>query len=423
MLKMLNLVEYETQSFDSAAFIRNGQIQLDTEAQEKAGIALRWEKGTLRLQAGGRLGAIPLNDQLVVEVRSRVPILRLEEIVHRSRHSSFVALNFERTFAAEGANFLSIDDLITVRFLALLSDLVFEGVYKSYARVHERGASPRGSLRPLETMLSLRTSFRPEAQFDAFDRTIDNQINQLILAAGNLLIDRYLGQRNTVRMLKTALTIFDGVRASLPNKLRHVEKLPSNRPVLAQLAELSRMILFQQGVRFFGQGAITLPSFLINMEDIFEAYVRNILSDHLRRNDMHILDGNKNPPLGAKSTVFDQVGPLGNHDTKPDIVIKSGNAFVCVADVKYKPCKGQPDRSNLEQVIVYALAYGAEIAVLIFPCAEGQATSIEFLGRVSDIACYKATLGLMSIDLDAEEKQFADKFLTLISPVLTPPPS
>jgi 5-methylcytosine-specific restriction enzyme subunit McrC len=404
------LAEYGKRRFDSADFVREGRVELNSEAQEKANVTFSWVDGGVRIQAGGMIGLVPLSDTVVLEVKPRVPVARLEELIRRSASAPFVELSFNRGFTPVEQDFLSLDDLMAARFSEVLRELSFEGLFKTYARVTKQGTSPAGRILPAPTYLSLRTSLRPRAHFQSFTRTIDNEINRLILAAGTMLLGtleaKRRGSSKLAIGLRSRLQVFEGVKAMPPDRFWRSEPVPANRPILQQAVELSRLILMRCGVRFFGHGPVTLPSFVINMETVFENYVRRVLEGNPHLATFGILDGNLRPPKGAASNIFEVAGPLGNHETKPDIVIKSDHRVLCVADVKYKPCPKQPDRSNLEQVLVYALSYGAPCAVLMFPCSEGQATAVEFLGKLKDINCYKMTLQLMNPDLDAEEMLF-----------------
>lgn len=415
-----DVIEYETRVFDSSAFVRNGRVELNPEAQAKGGVALRWAKGKLELQAGGVIGIIPLNDDVILEVRTRVPVARVEEIVRRSGTAPFVALSDDRGFNANDRDFLAVDDLIADRFISVLAELAFEGIYKTYTQRTSQGSSPQGRILPAPTLLSLRTSLRPRAHFQHFVRTSDNEINRLILAAGHMLASNLEGQpgrpRRLSAMLRSRLEMFGGVRLLSAGGPWRIAALPANRPMLAQAVELSQLILLRHGVRFFGEGGVKLPSFLINMEKVFESYVRCLLRNSPRLKDFEILDGNHEPPAGAASEIFEVAGPLGNHATKPDLVVRRNGVILCVGDVKYKPCPQQPDRANLEQVLVYGLSYGAPKTLLIFPCASGQETSVEFLGTVRGIDCYKATLQLMNQSLDKEELNLCDLVGALLEP-------
>lgn len=421
MITTLQVIEYGMRSFDSAAFVRNGRVDLNPEAQSKAKVTVGWMDGGVRVQAGGMIGLVPLSDSILLEVKPRVPVARIEELIRRSASAPFIELSFDRDFNAAELDFLSLDDLVAARFSQLLQELPFEGLYKTYAREISQGTSPVGRVLPAPTYLSLRTSLRPRAHFESFTRTIDNDVNRLILAAGRALLatleEKVRGSGKLANTLRSQLKMFEGVKAMPRKGPWQSESPPTNRPILQMAVELARLILLRCGVRFFGQGRIILPSFLVNMETVFENYVRRVIENSPRLAAFGILDGNHRPPRGAASEIFEDAGAFGNHETKPDIVVRDDQGAICVADVKYKPCREKPERSNLEQVLVYALAYGAPRAMLIFPCSEGQTTSIEFLGRVKGITCYKATLQLINPDLDAEEAQFCGELARLLEAI------
>lgn len=412
MATKLDVVEYETRVVDSSLLVRDGRIRVHPEAQSSGGVGVRFLKDQLELKAGGVIGVIAVNDDVLLEVRTRVPVARIEEIVRRSGSSAFVPLPYDRGYIPSTQEFVSVDDLIADKFRALLAELALEGLYKTYSQVTGRGSSPRGRILAARTFVRLRTSLRPEAHYQHFGRTIDNAPNRLIHAAGRSLVndlEHKRGRPTTLSLaLRSQLEMFQGVADIDLKSGIEIGYLPANRPLLEQAVELSKLILFKRGVRFFGEGNVHLPSFLINMEKVFEEYARAALQKNPALASVCVLDGNKKPPEGAAGQVFEVAGSLGNQAANPDIVLMRDGAPVCVIDAKYKPCVGRPDRSNLEQVIVYAASYKAPVALLLFPCTEGQNTEIQFLGTIRDIDCYKATLQLMNDDLDAEEQALGE---------------
>jgi len=92
------------------------------------------------------------------------------------------------------------------------------------------------------------------------------------------------------------------------------------------------------------------------MEDCFEKYVRNVLTDALSPG-VSVIDGNKQ----SRSLFVNSTTP----QITPDIMICQGKQCVVVADVKYKD---KPDASvdDWYQIISYTMALKVDSGVLIY---------------------------------------------------------
>jgi 5-methylcytosine-specific restriction endonuclease McrBC regulatory subunit McrC len=139
-------------------------------------------------------------------------------------------------------------------------------------------------------------------------------------------------------------------------------KLPSTKPAYPPAIGVAKAILSNQGINIRSQGKdIVLPCVLINMENIFEAYLRAILDRHLRDRGFTVLDGNLGEPHGAARDLFEHAHEAAKGiPAKPDVVINRGSPLATtelVIDAKYKPPSSQPDREDLNQILVYSKVY------------------------------------------------------------------
>jgi hypothetical protein len=63
---------------------------------------------------------------------------------------------------------------------------------------------------------------------------------------------------------------------------------------------------------------------LLNLQEVFEAYLRNVLQEHARTHrDIAVFDGNKQAPGGAKKSVLNEEP---SEDATPDIVMRCRGA-------------------------------------------------------------------------------------------------
>jgi len=95
LITTYEVIEYGKRTFDSADFVRDGRVELNPEAQSKAKMTFGWADGRVRVQAGGMIGIVPLNDSVLLEVTPRVPIARLEELIRRSASAPLRRTKFQ----------------------------------------------------------------------------------------------------------------------------------------------------------------------------------------------------------------------------------------------------------------------------------------------------------------------------------------
>lgn len=416
MTQVFKTREHESVSLPGELVYLQGRLNIfpDLKGEKLFKVALR-ETG-IELQAAGYIGFIPLNNDVALEIEPRIPVANVEYLLARSGLTPAITLPFVRQFDAARENAEPFLQLLAMRFDALLQELRYEGVYKTYARHRQVGSDPSGRIFQIETALRSRATGRATAVFERFERTINNSANRLIRAAGRKLLQSAIFGNGSInpklsQSIRNGLSPFREVTDITNLEILKLESMPANRPVLGQLVAISGVVLRDLGVRLRGEGQLRLPTFLIKMDDVFEAYIRKALMENRELAGLEIQDGNHKPPSGAAKQLFEEVGALGNRDVTPDIVVSREGRFVSVIEVKYKPCPKQPERDNLNQLLTYALTYGVKHAVLMYPAKDNQATELTNLGSVRGVKCYKATIDLSVEDLGAEEKVLSSLLL------------
>jgi hypothetical protein len=167
---------------------------------------------------------------------------------------------------------------------------------------------------------------------------------------------------------------------------------------------------------------LQLPSLLIDMDDVFENYIREVLRRAADTDSWTcaVLDGNAGPPKGAGWKVFRDPGDE-QVVTSPDVVCRRRDTQQprdpVVLEVKYKPTAARVDRDHLDQGLTYGLTYGAEHVVIVQPLGFKPAhTGLRRLGTVGGITCHVYSIDL-SADLDLEERDLQTAVRGLIDSV------
>lgn len=280
---------------------------------------------------------------------------------------------------------------------------------------------PFGRIDPLRTLLRQDKSRKPDAVFSAFLRTDDFGPNRVLRTALERLniayrvLEKHDSQTNRIRRIRSALGHFVGITEASDDELsaeateRYIHRLPEHRTAYNDALRLAHLIVNDIGLALRErQGLATLPVVLVDMADIFENYARQVLRNELARDSsLKVLDGNISGLEGAKRDLFSRFDIEGsNPSATPDIVIESGNKTLAVIDVKYKPSKKIPERSEINQIMCYGARYRCDKVMILYPQPVKNQPDLCSLGMVGETQVFRASLDLEASDLGAEEGAF-----------------
>lgn len=110
-------------------------------------------------------------------------------------------------------------------------------------------------------------------------------------------------------------------------------------------------------------------TWFLNLENLFEAAVRKVLSVVLR-DGIQVFRGEQSPP-----PIFSV--EQKKYRANPDLVLSDGETPLAVGDVKYKVFDGSAASSDVYQLLAHTEAFGAKKAFLVFP---GEQYSCRHIG-------------------------------------------
>lgn len=415
---------------------RAGRLDIYPEVTGKNYFQIKLDRDKLVFQAGGYVGLIPINDRIAIDVRPRVPIKNLERILRVVDHTPITLHPHTRIYASSEENIPSLLDFFSQSLIDFTAVIEQNGLFREYQQRRDTTSFPRGRILLTDTLQKqVVRGEQHRVTISWYDRTIDNPVNRCLKYAIWYLAQKYSSQqrrgvREIIASLNRAYALLQGVsldktRAFLNDKLvQNPRLLPSIRQYYVQPLYLATTIIRERGVRFSDSGDdVVLASFLINLERIFEDYVREVLSLHIprRRPRYSVLDGNKSGSQGAEKPLFDPGYPedfAKQNKANPDIVVRytdldehTGQNRL-VVDTKYKLVPLTPDRDDLNQVLAYALSYRAPYAMIIHPSDRFQ-TELKSLGRIDNIRIFLCSIDL-SASLDETETQLTDAVLQVL---------
>lgn len=426
----VTLTAKEQQTVDAPPeLLVNGRLNLYSQVTKKNYFQTRLTPDGLKIQAGNHIGVIPLNDDVTLRVTPRVPLANLARLLSTINHTGTVLPGLMRTYDTEQGMYPSLVALYATSLRTLLEAVSQNGLLRRYYQRDEDYTAPRGRINVTRTWQTAAPRESPHVSTSYFERTLDTPENQALLAAvlwlhryakrnvtalsptENRLIQRDL---NRSQLLLRGVTHNQQYRFITDPVVTGGQALPALRQDYRPLLDLALTILSQKAVIIDRAGQrLQLDTLLINMDDVFEDYTREVL----RRTAKHenwperVLDGNLGAPAGARSFVFTQE----NDDevtTKPDVVLQRPatdprRRHPLVIDAKYRPVDKRIDRRDLEQVALYGLTYNAPHVVVLQPHSGKHSRGLRTAGTVQGITAHVYAIDL-SGDLDLEEAAFAN---------------
>lgn len=397
----------------------DGRLNISSEVQggEYFDVALR--RGLLRLRARGFVGYVPLNDHAAVYVRPRVPVAnlgRLAQIAGQPARS----LSIIRAYQTDAVWNPSLIDLYAVALADHVDELRDLGLFRQYRRAEEVTSSPRGRVLVASTVRQQWSrGIRHRATATHFERTADTPVNQCIKYAMWMLAQHYLragaqpeSSSQPLRRLNSSYAILSAVGLDAERRFMDdplvtgAKPLPSLRSYYRDPLDLALLIIRQHAITLTEDGgSIRMRSVVLNMNELFERYVRRSLQLSAETNNWHasVIDGNVE---GRQPLFRDRLTPLAT----PDVIVRGSDGSTrVILEVKNIPVSnsGLSSRDAVDQVAAYALSFKANQVVLVHPKLGCQEGGLHRLGQLGHVTVWQYRINLAAVDLSVEDRAFA----------------
>jgi 5-methylcytosine-specific restriction enzyme subunit McrC len=419
---------------------KSGKLNLHSSVERGDYFAVNMKRGALTLQARGFIGLIPLNDQLVVQVKPRVPIKNLTRIAEIAGMPATV-LSFVRNYGTESRWSDSLIGIYAGALVEHVEDIIRYGFFREYSRQEEVSSFPRGRVILNRSIRSLESrGIHHAAHVSWYQRSIDNASNRCLKYALWTIAQHFIREppndragRILHRRVSALHSMFDGVdldyqRLFLSDAIvSGYRDLPALRSYYRDALEVSLAIIHQRAIMMEDtSGNLRLPSMVLDTARAFEAYIRQVLSLFAAEEGwrLSVLDGNAEGkrPLFAPSPKLPSFPTAVPPDATPDVVLRAADEVTpLVLEVKNVPLKGISELSSrdaINQAVTYAVTYRTNQVLLIHPCAAGQANGMRLLGKVGDIKVHQYRFNLAAADLPGEDALFASAVAELLPPSL-----
>jgi 5-methylcytosine-specific restriction enzyme subunit McrC len=241
-----------------------------------------------------------------------------------------------------------------------MTERVAAGLHRAYRQQSEQGTVLHGRL---DLPAQLREAPGRKEQFHSqYDEwSADVPYNRAVKATAEALLMSPLLSSEVRAALRHALAGFaDVASVSLSALLwqeAEAERVPAED---RQMLDLCRL-LADSLIPGESAGAMSAPSFLLDMERVFERHVARGIVEAFARSRSHT--------VGVQVTHIVNQPIAGQHDLtmRPDLTIGRDGRTVLVVDAKWKHWTGMAETADLYQVLAYGTALGAEGVVLVYP--------------------------------------------------------
>lgn len=400
----------------------DGLFSFVPEVKEKGYFDIDYRKNELVIIAGNYIGQVPLTEDIVIHVTPKVPIANLARIIGIASQPIRCLDFFRRKYRLEGSASNNLLEAMCRSLLSSLKELDAEGVYREYGIRNDNCTSLRGRLDIAEYIrVSIAKAQRTSIPCSYYELSIDTLFNRVIKRAiyeiGFALSRNESENAKLLRELAYFSDIFNSVpldkSSALAEKARDElarKHIPDLRRYYLDILDVCLIILEGSGVELVDQhGNAEMHSLVVNLEDAFEQYLRQVLRASIKLVDetVSVLDGN----LEGKSSLFSD---NSKYSAKPDLIVNKNNVTKLIGDVKYKTKLAESDRY---QLISHSLSYGATSAFFVTPAVSDENSGADFVGTIGTInplKIYHYRINLDSDCLPDEEKKFASWILDTV---------
>lgn len=414
--RVFNVASRSSISIPLADLITEGRLEIYSQVEERGFFNLNFRGTELQLIAGPYVGLIPICPGVTINVQPRLPVSNIGRVLEVAQKPLGVLANVDRTYAWYDQSTNSILEFLARSLLKALEPIEVHGFDRVYDIETVLSSSPRGRIRIKDTYArAIARGFRHKAVSARFRQSIDTAANRTIKAALWLAAVRLgrarpaaglMAELNRALLRLEGVSLVPGAAMSLSRDPQSYRRPLSTRQYYADALRVSLAILSERGLSLdFADSDFELSSFILNFEDVFEAYARGLLAIELSHAGAFVADGNKAPALRP---LFDDVP---TPPAQPDIVITRNGVCAAVAEVKYKE---STNRDNLNQLIAYAVRYRAPKAIMIHLSRENQRGVLKRLGRIQGSEFFSLPFDLSASPLEDEETSFVSAVASVL---------
>ena len=346
-MRTIQLREGESSRVDTLLDSRQLEVLRRARVDVRPALGPGLQPGTAwEFRAGNYIGVFRCGEMNIV-IRPRIPIDRVMFMVGYSLNSG--------DWSSSPLQLSHEDDIleaIVPAFVRLTQHAIRRGLLQGYRTREESSAALQGRIR-LADQVKVRFGLPLPVEVTFDDFTDDIEENRLLKTAIGLLWQMPISSRESRRDLGALRPVFTSVSSGsyLPGMVPSVNYTRLNqryRPAV----ELARLII-GSSLAEFSPGDKSGTSFLVDMDQVFESFLRTSLRQTLRLSDAEWPDRSST----ARALHLEEGGQLQVH---PGLSWWRGRRCLFVGEARYSLPAGGPGTFDAQQAYIYRmLAYCA----------------------------------------------------------------
>ena len=353
----------------------------------------------IRIKAKNFVGFIPLDDNYLLIVSPKVIVEDFLYMLFRARGKKTEPTDFERivkTGRERGLEYPNVFHFLLYVLLQELEKIRTVGFLKKAIPKTENRKSIKGKILVKETILKNHAlGKKNEVWCSYYELSKNIPENIAIKFTLWLLLNISETPRSAVTEFFERYRYFYGI--TLPSKMDFLErvedsieknKIPTSRQYYMDILNLCIFFITHSKLDYRSGKEIKLRAFVIDMNAVFEEYIRWVLTDNLSKE------------ITVKRVVmplFDDMSSNG-YNVDPDYVFTEKDSFICIADAKYKQ---EPSTDDFYQILTYLDVFDLQKGILIYPKFESEPETEKFIRGEKKIWIYRMNLEKLK---DSEEK-------------------
>ena len=371
-----------------AEFLRRLVNLSDRRGRRVFDIILKLD-GRIAVKARGYVGVFALKDSkdrnVIFIVEPKIGVKNIVWMLALSEARNFKEVREIENLLSIPTGMESILDLLIVgvvkKYINKLGEALTYGFVELPSVKMEEGVVVRGRILGSLLPRALLVNAVPKVAYEAQYYTTNNSINQYILDAGYMI---YLGGSYLLKIadvdastILKALLYLDYTPSFSTSDINVHELLPQaplDRLYISELLRLSAIIKkwLEHEQPPYPREFSGVPALYINMNNLFESFVRKMLIIVARR--LRMIKGiNVMVRKAGRNEKALVVSPSPKAYLEPDVVIEVNGKPIAVGDVKYKLVKdplksgSEGDRDAVNQVYTYTHGWNVKKGFLAYP--------------------------------------------------------
>lgn len=396
-MKQINLNEWEdiskVEEYRDDPFLPI--FEITEESKNYVDIIDISQKG-IKVKAKNFVGFIPLDENYLLVVSPKVAVEDFLYMLFRAQGKKAKLRDFDRvikTGREKGREYPNMFHFLLYVLLHELEKIRTLGFLKRSVPKIENRKSVKGKILVKETILKNHAlGKKNEVWCSYYDLSKDIPENMAIKFTLSAVFKSDLIPNNAIPTFFDRYRDFASIALSHPkNFLDEVEdnldqnKIPTTRQYYFDILNLCIFFITHSKLEYKSGKEVKVKAFVIDMNDVFEEYVRETLIDELPE-EIRIKK--------KKERLFD------NKEIKvdPDYRFLKNGEVVCVGDAKYKEA---PATDDFYQLLAYLDVYDVKSGVLVYPQFGDSPEEEKFTQREKVIWIYRLNLAKLK---EAEEK-------------------